>query len=244
VAAGLYRDGESFLHRAGTTAKIVSLIGWFTVALLLSRAASLSFIAVGLILVAAVSGLLGVLGRFVRFMVIMFVMSAVLWALFSRSEARVAEGALIGLRLTIMLTMGLVFLACTRVEDIAAGLHRLGLPFTAAFSLTLAFRLLPLFAASASTIAEAQACRGLDLREGGLIRRTRRYLPLLVPLVLSSLRSADRLAVALESRGLGMGPGRSSVIETRFGASELGLTALSILVAGAVITLRAVGFVI
>ena len=244
MAAGLYHDGDSFLHHAGATAKILALTGWFIVALLLERAASLAAVAVMVLLVAAAAGLLSVLAGFARFMVIMFVMSALLWALFSRSEGRVAEGALIGLRLTIMLTMGLVFLACTRIEDVAAGLQRLGLPFTAAFSLTLAFRLLPLFAASASTITQAQACRGLDLGEGGLIKRTRRYLPLLVPLVLSSLRSADRLAVALESRGLGMAPHRTSVIETPFGPAEVILAGVSLILAAAVIGLRAAGFVV
>lgn len=244
MAAGMYRDGESFLHHAGATAKIVALTAWFLVALLLERAVPLAGLAVVVFFIAVAARLLGVLAAFARFMVIMFVSSAVLWALFSRSEARVAEGALIGMRLTIMLAMGLVFLASTRIEDVAAGLQRLGLPFNAAFSLTLAFRLLPLFTASATTITQAQACRGLDLREGGLVKRTRRYLPLLVPLVLSSLRSADRLSVALESRGLGMHARRTSVIETPFGPAEVILAGVSVAAAAGVIALRVYGTVI
>jgi energy-coupling factor transport system permease protein len=123
--------------------------------------------------------------------------------------------------------MGLVFLAATRVEEMASGLQRMGLPFMAAFSLTLAFRLLPLFAGSGAIIIQAQACRGLSVREGSVTARLRRYLPLLVPLVLSSLRTADGLAVALESRGLGMRPTRTSIIESKLGPTEAALVVIS-----------------
>jgi energy-coupling factor transport system permease protein len=126
----------------------------------------------------------------------------------------------------------------------ASGLQRMGLPFMAAFSLTLAFRLLPLFAGSGAIIVQAQACRGLDVREGSVVARLRRYLPLLVPLVLSSLRTADGLAVALESRGLGMRPTRTSVIESRLGATEAALVAISVAALAATAALRLSGVAI
>ena len=114
----------------------------------------------------------------------------------------------------------------------------------AAFSLTLAFRLLPLFTTTASTIVSAQACRGLDIRQGGIVRRMGRYLPLLVPLVLSSLRSADALSAALESRGLGMGPGRTFVTEGRFGLRDALQVALSTGLAAVVVFLKISGAVL
>ncbi len=244
---GLYTPSGSALHRADAAAKILCLSCWFAVALVLSRPWSLGALAVLVSLVASAAGLWPALLRFKRFFLVFFLTCALLWSIFSREASAatpgalspaLARGSLLGIRFITMLAMGLLVLAATRVEDLAAGLQRLGLPFRAAFSLTLAFRLLPLVAAGAATIVEAQACRGLDLRRGGPIGRLRRLLPLLIPLVLSSLRSADGLAVALESRGLGMHTRRTSLDPGRFRASDAAALAVSAGVAVAVVALR------
>lgn len=236
MAYGVFVPSSGFLHRTDATARMIALASWFGVALLLSRPAALAGLALLVIAVAVFAGLSGALLRFWKFMTILFVMCAGLWAIFSR-ESGLWRGAWMGLRLTTMLAMGLVFLASTRVEEMAAALQRMGLPFMAVFSLTLAFRLLPLFAGSGAIIVQAQACRGLDVREGGPIGRLRRYPPLLVPLVLSSLRTAEALAVALESRGLGMHPSRTSVIESKLGWAEVVMVAVSVAALGAAVWL-------
>lgn len=212
--------GESWLHRLDPAAKIVSLALWFAVILMVSTPAAL--MALGLMVLAgfAGSGTIPVLRRFASFLVVLFVVAAALWGLFSAGPAGWEKGMRLGARLSLMLALGLLALAVTRVEEVAAGLRRLGLPFPVAFALTLAFRLLPLFVGSGHAIAEAQACRGLDPRSGSLPRKLRQSVPLLVPLVLMSLRSAGALAAALESRGMGMLPRRTSVQQGRFGWQE------------------------
>jgi len=239
MPAGLYVDGESFLHRTGALAKLPALVCWFVVALTADRFTTLVPLLVMFVLLFALTGTFGVLARFARFMILLLVMCAVLWSFFSRSGAGLREGGVVGLRLAVMLTMGLLMLACTRIEDVSSALRRIGVPFRAAFALTLAFRLVPLFGEALASIVQAQRCRGLDPGEGGPITRIRRHLPLMVPLILSSLRSADRLAMALESRGFGMrGEGaRTSIIESRFGAAEAALVAVSGGAAAAVVAL-------
>ncbi len=251
MPAALYEPGTTLLHRADAAAKILALSAWFLVAVLVTRPGPVAGLAALVALVAAVTGLWRVLMRFAVFMGTLFVVSALLWSFFSFGpgpaaavQGPLARGVVMAARLTIMLSMGLLFLASTRIEDVASGLRRLGLPWVAAFALTLAFRLVPLFAASASTIVSAQACRGLDVHEGGPVTRLKRYLPLLVPLVLVSLRSADGLAMALESRGLGMNEGRTSAIATRFGPGEAAGVAVSAAVLAAVVWLKLAGAVI
>lgn len=95
--------------------------------------------------------------------------------------------------------------------------------------------------ASGRAIAEAQACRGLDPRAGWLLRRLRHSIPLLVPLVLMSLRSAGALAAALESRGMGMLPRRTSVQPGRFGWQEGVAVGLPLAAFAAVGALRMTG---
>ena len=214
--------GASWLHRVDPAAKIIALALWFAVVLMASLPATLLALAALLGTAFVLSGTAGVLRRFTPFLAVLFLVAWALWGVFSADPAGWQKGLRLGGRLALLLALGLLMLATTRVEELAAGLRRLGLPFPVAFSLTLAFRLIPLFVSTGRAIAEAQACRGVDPRRGSIPGRLRRYVPLLVPLVLSSLRSAGSLAAALEARGLGMGPRRTSVMTGRFGWPEAG----------------------
>ena len=105
----------------------------------------------------------------------------------------------------------IIFLTCTPIEDFTYGLSKMGIPFVASFALTLAFRLTPLFIETGQAIVMAQKARGLNLDSGGVLRRIRHYVPIIVPVLASGLRRADQLAIALESRGFGKGKKRSVI---------------------------------
>jgi len=240
----LHSEGGSWLHRLDPAAKVVALLLCFLLAWLAWHPVTLMVLAGAVAAGFASTATLGVLRRFGAFFVVLFLVTTLLWGLFSAEPSGLAKGLRLGGRLVVMLATGLLFLAATRVEEIAAGLRRLGLPFPAAFSLSLAFRLLPLLASTAHAIVEAQTCRGLDPREGSLPARLRAAFPLVIPLVLSSLRSASGLAAALESRGLGMHPARTSVIEGRLGAAEIWSVALPGAAAGLLGFLRMKGLVL
>jgi len=57
----------------------------------------------------------------------------------------------------------------------------------------------PRFQAKANTILDAQRARGLET-EGGVGRRVRALLPLVVPLVLGSIIDIEERAMSLEAR--------------------------------------------
>ncbi|HKA29015.1 MAG TPA: energy-coupling factor transporter transmembrane component T, partial [Candidatus Binatia bacterium] len=114
-----------------------------------------------------------------------------------------------GIRLATFLVTGLLFLTTTRMEEVAYGLRRLGMPYLVGFTLTLSFRLVPVFFESAATIVQAQRCRGLDLRKGSWLTRLRRFVPVIVPVFIGALRRADRMAMALELRGFNSGRART-----------------------------------
>jgi len=102
-------------------------------------------------------------------------------------------------------------------EAVLRPLQRLGLPaHELALALGIAVRSVPLLAQEAERIAKAQASRGGDLRGGGnVLQRTRRVLPLIVPLFLAALQRAERLALAMEARGYMGGAGRTHLIALR-----------------------------
>jgi energy-coupling factor transporter transmembrane protein EcfT len=59
-------------------------------------------------------------------------------------------------------------------------------------------------------ILEAQQSRGLIVPRGNPVRAARTYVPVIVPLLISALRSVDSLTLALMSRGFGAGGRRTS----------------------------------
>ena len=123
----------------------------------------------------------------------------------------------------ILLVSLTTFVTSTRelvhgTEALVAPLSRVGLPgHEMALTLTVALRFLPILAIEAEHIAKAQASRGADLgsRKGGILRRTRVLLPVLVPLFLGALRRAETLALAMEARGYRGGRGRTRLVTYR-----------------------------
>jgi energy-coupling factor transport system permease protein len=79
-------------------------------------------------------------------------------------------------------------------------------------------RYLPLIAQTAEKIAKAQASRGGDWEQRGFnpIRQAKRVLPLIIPLFVNSLKRAETMAIAMESRGFNAAVKRSSFYALTF----------------------------
>lgn len=88
-------------------------------------------------------------------------------------------------------------------------------------------RFIPFMALTAERIVKAQASRGVDWsnRSGNLLQRARRILPLLVPLFVSSLGKAERMALAMDARGYGSTRRRTMMMATRLTAWDAAATA-------------------
>ncbi|HUV86410.1 MAG TPA: energy-coupling factor transporter transmembrane component T [bacterium] len=141
------------------------------------------------------------------------VLSALLWPPFIKTgepwahvwvyratNLGVLYGLAVGLRTVGMLVAGLAFLAVTTPEEFSEALRTYRVPRGATVTLTLAFRLLPVMFETSARALEAQRARGLDFGSS-FLSQARRALPLVVPVFLYSLRSADQLATSLELRG-------------------------------------------
>jgi len=101
-------------------------------------------------------------------------------------------------------------------EHLLRPLQRIGLPaHEFALMVNIAFRFVPLLATEAERLMKAQASRGADFGGGrrlNFVQRMRKQLPLLVPLILSSLRRAEDLILAMEARCYTGGRGRTHLI--------------------------------
>ena len=80
---------------------------------------------------------------------------------------------------------------------------RIGLPYRVAFSISTAIRLIPTTVENSTIILQAQMSRGLDMESGNIVQRLKKYIPVMIPAVVSVIRNTNVFAMALESRGFG-----------------------------------------
>ena len=257
----LYVPATGPLHRLHPVTKLAGLVAFVVAAFVVDQPLVLLPLSAAVFALLVPAGALPNVRR-LRFMfVLVFVFTLVVWTFFFRGQfAPTRAGFLYGLstaiRLDTFLAAGLLFLSTTRVEEIAyaigclripwVGLVRIGpfrlpcvrwirVPYKVGFTLTLAFRLVPVFYDSALAVVQAQRCRGLELHRGGLVRRLRRFVPVLVPVLIGALRRADRMAMALELRGFNSGRPRTTYVRARAGPADA--------FAGTIAAATAVGYV-
>ena len=251
----LYLDRNTVLHRLHPVTKILGLLMMFVGPLCFTRPAYLLPLAAAALALGLAAGFGPNLRRFWKLVIAFFLLSFVLWSViaprgepfaqwgflrFSHESLLYAAG--MGLRIDLFLLLTLSFASITRIEEFTDGLNRMGLPYRVGFALSLAFRLVPMFAASALRVAQAQKCRGLDLDSGNILQRMRKYAPIFIPVFVGAVRGGDALALAIESRGFGASGKRTCLAKYAFGATDVGALAFAALLGGACVLLRVWGY--
>jgi energy-coupling factor transport system permease protein len=224
----VYIDRDTAVHRLHPTVKIFGLFIAFWTFYWIDNPWTLApFIAIELGL-AALMGAGGNVWRARYFIAMLTVPTIITWMAFYRrgtplvhiplihvSDASMAFGLGKGMKVGALVLASVLFLSSTKVEELAVGLGRLGFPYRLGFTITLAFRLVPLFVESALTVVDAQRLRGFDFDVGGPLERVRRYVPVVIPVFMGALRKANNMAIALEARGFGRSNQPTSFIEYR-----------------------------
>lgn len=116
------------------------------------------------------------------------------------------------------------------IESLLSPLRILKLPVHEfAMMMSIALRFIPTLMEETSKIMNAQKARGVDFSSGGLIKRAKALVPILIPLIVSSFRRADELAMAMECRCYRGGKGRTKMTVPKL--SVLDFVALAFMVA-------------
>jgi len=139
------------------------------------------------------------------------------WGIFTLSKEGMVISAYIFMRFILIIFISTLLTLTTTpieisdsIESILKPLKRINFPVTqVALMLSIALRFVPLLVDETTKIMDAQRARGVDFGEGGLIKRIKSFVPILIPLFVSSFSIAYDLAIAMESRGYKDGEGRS-----------------------------------
>jgi energy-coupling factor transport system permease protein len=112
---------------------------------------------------------------------------------------------------TFMLTYTTSPIALTDgLERMLSPLKKIRLPIhELSMMMSIALRFIPTLIEETDKIMSAQKARGADFESGGLIKRAKAILPLIIPLFIIAFRRADELAIAMESRCYHGGEGRT-----------------------------------
>jgi len=98
-------------------------------------------------------------------------------------------------------------------------------------------RYIPIVAQITEKTAKAQAARGGDWERKGFnpIKQAKMILPLIVPVIIMSLKRAETMAVAMESRGFNAAEKRSSYYELIFNWQDAFLIGITIIISAMMI---------
>jgi len=130
------------------------------------------------------------------------------------------QGLSTALRVDALAFVFLVLLFSTDQARLVRGLVKLGLPYEWGLTLAIALRYLPTLYGIYTTVSQAQQARGWVVGEGGFVRRMKSYLPILVAVIVSSLRLADNLSLALAARGFQPGARRTYLRELKLSPAD------------------------
>ncbi|MCL2421024.1 MAG: energy-coupling factor transporter transmembrane protein EcfT [Defluviitaleaceae bacterium] len=120
----------------------------------------------------------------------------------------VSQAARIALRLVILIAGSTIMTLTTTPIQLTDAIETLLKPFKKirvpvheiAMMMTIALRFIPTLMEEVDKIMKAQMARGADFDTGGLMKKAKSLIPLLVPLFISAFRRADDLAQAMDAR--------------------------------------------
>jgi len=151
------------------------------------------------------------------------------------TAVNVENAASMTLRFVVLVESFSVFFLTTSPDHLGLALEQTRVPYEFAFAFTTAVRFVPVLAEEAQTIMDAQKARGLELEKGGLLKRIRNYVPVLIPLIVSAIRRSLELAEAMESRAWGATKKRTNLYLLKLHRGDFVLLAIAVCVlAGAV----------
>jgi energy-coupling factor transport system permease protein len=107
------------------------------------------------------------------------------------------------------------------IEYLLAPLKKIGVPsHEIAMMTSVALRFIPTLTEEMEKIIKAQKARGANFETGSLINRAKGLIPILIPLLLSSIKRAEDLANAMEARCYRGGEGRSKYKIMKFKTAD------------------------
>ncbi|WP_455277179.1 energy-coupling factor transporter transmembrane component T family protein [[Eubacterium] cellulosolvens] len=120
----------------------------------------------------------------------------------SISDLNLIHAINMDVRLLTMFFATILFITTTKDRDIVYGLRKLRIPFAACLMISLMFRAISIFMDDFNIVREAMMSKGTDFSKGNISERIRRYVYLIIPLIILMIKRTEEIAYAIEARGI------------------------------------------
>ena len=228
VTLGQYFPGSSIVHKLDPRVKIIWVILYIVALFNVKTWYGYGFVMIVSVILMAVSGVKAksIFGG-LKGMLIIIILTAFL-NVFYTGGTPIKEGWIItyegierALQMIIrivLLIVGTFLLTYTTspmaltdgLDMMLSPLKKLHVPVhEMTMMMSMALRFIPTLIEETDKIMSAQKARGADFETGGIVKRAKALIPILVPLFVSAFRRADDLAVAMECRCYHGGEGRT-----------------------------------
>lgn len=125
------------------------------------------------------------------------------------------------MRVAVFILASRLFLIFTSPSDIVTALSKFRVPMEITTAISVAFGYLPELAQQVTTIMEAQRSRGWKTGSKNPITAVRGFVPIIIPLIMRSMVTAEFLATAITSRGFGATTHPISLRATKISGADI-----------------------
>ncbi|MCX8130157.1 MAG: energy-coupling factor transporter transmembrane protein EcfT [Clostridia bacterium] len=218
-----YIAKDSFVHRLNPITKIIWTFVVLALSFMFSQPLIILVIFVTNLLVAAVSGVfkqilpivkgLFIFSLFLVLCQIFFVTdgNTLFYAIPYFNKGRITDTGLI-LSLTMALRMlstvsaiPIMIMTTPMTDIVVVMVEKLKVPFKYSFMFITALRFIPTFMGEMEQILQAQMSRGYHSDTRNPFKKLVIVIPLAVPLLVSSVKKTEKMAISMEVRGFGSG---------------------------------------
>lgn len=245
ITIGQFFPGNSFLHKLDPRVKLILTIAFIVAIFLVNNGLSMFFVITVLVFLIVLSRVsVKTVLKSIKPVIPIIIFTSLLNALYLKGDTVLFHygfitiykkglifGLFIAVRIVCLIVSSSLLTYTTSPTDLTDGLERLMSPLRLfrlnvhelAMMMTIALRFVPPLLEETDKIMSAQKARGANLDSGGLIKRVKALLPIIIPLFVSSFRRAHDLAEAMECRCYRGGEGRTRM--TRLKMSHFDIVA-------------------
>lgn len=242
ITIGQYFPGNSVIHKMDARMKIVLTLAVIISLFICRNFISLAAVTAAVVFIVLLSRIsLKTVAKSIKPLGIIIIITSLLnlfygkgeplitlFGRFKITEAGICTAVFMAARIILLVVVGSMLTYTTTPTDLTDAIERLFKPLkvfkldvhSLAMTMTIALRFIPTLIEEIDKIMSAQKSRGADMESGGIIRRIKALVPVLIPLFISAFRRATELAYAMDCRCYRGGEGRTKMKQVKLSARD------------------------
>ena len=245
ITFGQFIDTGSFMHRLDPRSKLLLLITYIVFIFIAGNFLSMALLCLLLGLAMALSKVpLKMYLKNIKTILPIIILTSLLnmlytdggrvlvdWWIFTVTTGGIYRAVFMTVRILLLILSSAVLSYSTSPTSLTGAIESLLKPLkviglgnavhTMAMTMTIALRFIPTLIEETQKIMNAQKARGAALDSGNLVKKVKALLPILIPLLISSVRRAYELAEAMECRCYSGGDGRTKFRIMKYSMKDL-----------------------